>query len=309
MHIFKLNPKAQDFQNGCVVTIGNFDGVHLGHQKMLKKLLSIANTKHLPVVVVLFEPQPKEVFNPTQSPFRLFGLREKLSVMQDLGIDFVACINFTSAFATLSPEVFFHHYLKQKLHTKYLVIGEDFRFGSGRTGNVECLRHYAKQENIEFEVFDFHKISDTKVSSTMIRDFMLSNAFSEVEAFLGQPYFIMGKVGYGRQLGRQLGVPTANIAMQRYKSALNGVFCVKIEDCKSNQLWYGAANIGLRPTIGGQKRMLEVHLFDFYGSLYGHYLKVYILKKIRDEQKFSSLEALKQQLHLDIDFARQWCKC
>lgn len=309
MQIFKLDANAKDFHQGSVVTIGNFDGVHLGHQQMLKKLLSIAQAKNLPVMVILFEPQPKEFFNPTQAPFRLFGLREKLSVMQDLGIAYVACINFTHEFASLSPEVFFHDYLKLKLHAKYLVIGEDFRFGSGRSGDVASLHHFAKQEQIELEVFDFHKIADTKVSSTNIRTFMMSDAFSEVEKLLGQPYFIMGKVGYGRQLGRQLGVPTANIAMQRYKSALHGVFCVKIVDCQSNQQWYGVANIGLRPTVGGQKRMLEVHLFDFHESLYGHYLKVYILKKIRDEKKFSSLEALKQQLHQDIGFARQWCKC
>jgi riboflavin kinase/FMN adenylyltransferase len=309
MQVFKLARDCSDYQQGCVVTIGNFDGVHLGHQQMLKKLLNLAKQKKLPTLVVLFEPKPKEYFHPHQAPFLLYGLREKLEVMQSLGIDYVACLNFDLKMASLQPKDFFHEYLCKRLHVKHLVIGEDFCFGKGRAGNAQALGVLAGIEHVGFEVFDFHKIADTKVSSTQIRNLLIHSNFDEVSQLLGRPYFIMGRVGYGRQLGRQLGVPTANIAMQRYKSALHGVFCVKIVSCHSKKEWFGVANIGLRPTVGGHKRILEVHLFNFQGSLYGHYLQVFFLKKIRDEQKFSSLEALTQQIHEDIGFARQWCEC
>jgi riboflavin kinase/FMN adenylyltransferase len=308
MRIFKLRPTAPDLNHGTVLTIGNFDGVHIGHQRMIAHVLQKAEKLQLPLLVVLFEPQPKEYFAGKTAPIRLFGLREKLAVLQSLSVHYVACITFDSEFASHSPEDFYKHYLIQQFYARHIVIGEDFYFGKGRSGSPQQMQALSQVYDISFEVFQVHCVRDTKVSSTLIRDYLQNSAFNQVEELLSRPYFILGRVGYGRQLGRQLGFPTANIAMQRYKSALHGVFCVKISNCRSGQEWYGVANIGYRPTIGGHKRLLEVHLFDFQGSLYGEYLQVSFLQKIRNEQKFASIDALKQQIQHDICFAKQFCE-
>ena len=309
MRIFKLLPTAPELSHGSVLTIGNFDGVHIGHQRMLSHVLGVSKDLNLPVLVVLFEPQPKEYFVGKTAPIRLFGLREKLWALKSLGVHYVACITFDSEFASHSPEYFFAEYLIRQFRAKHIVIGEDFYFGKGRSGSPQQMLSLSHRHGVFFEIFQMHYVEQTKVSSTLIREYLEKSLFKQVEQLLLRPYFIIGRVGYGRQLGRQLGFPTANIAMQRYKSALHGVFCVKISICRSGQVWYGVANIGYRPTIGGQKkRMLEVHLFNFYGSLYGEYLQVSFLKKIRDEKKFASIDALKQQIEHDICLAKQFCE-
>ncbi len=308
MQIFKLASDAPDYKAGCVLTIGNFDGVHLGHQSMLGYLLNIARPKSAAVMVMLFEPQPKEYLNRETKPVRLFSLREKLWALQRLGVHYVACVSFDSVFSKTTPVLFFTEYVLKKCHASHVVVGEDFYFGYGRQGSAQCMQVMALNAGIPFDIYNIHRVNELKISSTLVRDHLSKGLFDAVEKCLGQPYFIIGRVGYGQQLGRQLGVPTANIALRHHQSTLNGVFCVRIVNCRTKQQWYGVANIGFKPTLGGNKRMLEAHLFDFQGSLYGEFLQVFFMHKLRSEKKFSSIEELKKQIHQDICMAKQLCE-
>ena len=306
MRVFQLNPNAKNYTENSVVTIGNFDGVHLGHQAIIEHSLKIAKKKSLPLMVMIFEPQPKEYFDFTNSPSRLFGLREKLHALKQLGVDYVVCMHFDANFSMLLPREFFLNILVDALHAKHIVIGKDFYFGRGRLGSPEAMLEMAINQQLALDIYDFHCVDDQRVSSTLVRNLLAAGKLDEAEQMLGHPYYMIGRVGYGQRLGHQLGVPTANISISRYKSALHGIFCVKIKSCHSDALWLGVANIGKRPTINGQKKILEVHLFDFQGSLYGEFLQVSFLHKLRDEMKFDSLDALKHQIHTDIQSAKHF---
>ena len=298
--IFKLNNTARDFTHGSVLTIGNFDGVHLGHQALLNSLKIAAERLQLPTMVVLFEPQPKEFFMGSQAPFRLFTLREKMHLLKNLQIDYVVCIAFNASWAALSASDFIHHFLIQKLHAKYMTIGPDFHFGRERHGTPQDFCNIAKLKNVQTDIFPVLEKDGEKISSTRIRQLCVENHFAEMEKCLGFPYFYLGRVAYGRQLAGSWGIPTANIRISAQKKGLNGVFCVKIKNCLHNSESVGVANIGLRPTIDGVQHMLEVHLLNENINLYGEFLQVFILNRLRDERRFSSLGALKQQIQLDV---------
>lgn len=302
MKIFKLNPD-QSLANGAVVTIGNFDGVHLGHQALVKHALARAHKQNLPVLVLLFEPQPKEFFYKKHAPLRLYGLREKLWVLKNIGVHYVARVGFNQDFANLSPQDFFM-FLQQQCHVKRLVIGPDFYFGQGRAGSPTAMQELARQAELPVEIYDFHHCQGERVSSTLIRQFLQQGDFAKVAHFLNQPYFILGRVIHGQQLGRKLGVPTANIRISHYKNALDGVFCVKIVSSCLKSTVFGVANLGYRPSVDGTKRLLEVHLFDCNQDLYGQFLQVFFLHKLRDEKKFDNLNDLKQQISNDVRRAR-----
>lgn len=287
-----------------MATIGSFDGVHLGHQAILRQLTQAAAAHQLPSVVIVFEPQPHEFFSGEKAPARLMRLREKIQALFAAGVERVLCVQFNTTLRNLSARQFIEQVLVQGLGIKYLVVGDDFRFGCDRKGDFTLLQQAGDE-------FGF-SVSDTctlllhgeRVSSTRIRHLLELGDFAQAEELLGHPYSITGRVGYGQQLGRRLGVPTANIHLWRYRSPLHGVFTVTVA-LQDGKTYAGVANVGVRPTVNGDKKpLLEVHLFDFSNSLYGAVMKVVFHHKLRNEQKFASLEDLKAQLQIDVAQAK-----
>jgi riboflavin kinase/FMN adenylyltransferase len=291
---------------GCVATIGSFDGVHLGHQVILQQLIQVARTQGLPAVVIVFEPQPHEFFVGDKAPARLMRMREKLDALWAAGIDKVLCLNFNETLRNLSAEQFIDRVLVQGLAIKHLVVGDDFRFGCDRKGDFALLQ--TKGAEYGFAVTDTHtlEVDGERVSSTRIRHLLEAGDFVQAEKLLGKPYGIYGRVVYGKQLGRQLGVPTANVNLRRYRSPLHGVFAVTAIFTDGAQV-QGVANIGVRPTVNGLKKpLLEVHLFNFSRTIYGEVIDVVFHHKVREEKKFASLDELKVQLQTDISQARKF---
>jgi riboflavin kinase/FMN adenylyltransferase len=294
------NIKSQ--HRGCVLTIGKFDGIHKGHQAVLANLVEKAKALALPSAVMVFEPQPEEVFSPAQAPARLSRLRDKYEALKALGIDRLICVNFSKKFASQSPEQFVVDLLINHLGVNFLVVGDDFRFGHKRQGDFEYLQQAAKQFNFDVVSTQSFRVDNSRISSTAVRDALSSGNFEKAKNMLGRPFSISGKVVHGEKNGRTIGFPTANILLRRHKTPLHGVFAVRV-------LWQGAwlkgvANLGSRPTLAGQKLQLETHVFDFSEDLYGQRLHVEFISKIRDETKFDSFEQLKQQIKEDAKLAR-----
>lgn len=297
----------RSWHRGSVATLGSFDGVHLGHKAILKRLVEIAKEKQLPSVVIIFEPQPQEFFLGDKAPARLMRLREKVQALLNEGVDRVLCLTFNQRFRSLSAMEFIEQVLIQGIDVKHLVIGDDFRFGCDRRGDFALLQSVGNERG--FKVTDTHtlEVQSERVSSTRIRQCLENGNFAEAEMLLGKPYSISGRVAYGQQLGRQLGVPTANLHLRRYRSPLQGVFAVTAQ--LRGKLIQGVANIGVRPTVNGDKKLLlEVHLFDFSQKIYGQVMDVMFHKKLRSEKKFASLDELQQQLQKDIHEAKEFFK-
>lgn len=294
------------WHRGCVATIGSFDGVHLGHQAILRQLAQAAEAHQLPSVVIIFEPQPHEFFSGDKAPARLMRLREKIQALFAAGVNRVLCVEFNDALRRLSAQEFIDQVLVRGLDIKHLVVGDDFRFGCDRKGDFALLQ--AEGEARGFSVSDTCTLllHGERVSSTRIRHLLELADFAGAEELLGRPYSITGRVGYGQQLGRKLGVPTANIHLWRYRSPLHGVFAVTAR-LKDGAVYNGVANVGVRPTVNGDKKpILEVHLFDFASVIYGTMIDVVFHKKLRDEQRFPSVEALQVQLQHDIKQAQDF---
>ncbi len=291
------------FDKGVVATIGNFDGVHLGHQNLIKVLRNKADALKLPLVLILFEPQPREYFQEDKAPARLSSLREKLAVLGDCQIDYIYCIKFDDIVAQTTATDFAHHYLFSMLNVKHLVVGEDFRFGENREGDVSLLKSLSSEYACEVQVYSDFCINEERISSTKIRTALQEGALETAAKYLGRPYSICGRVMHGDKRGRQWGIPTANLGLHRLSVPLQGVFAVQAL-IASQQLVYGVANIGKRPTVDGSKNILEVHLFDFDQSIYGELVQVFFLHKLRDEVKFTSVDALIAQIYDDIAVAK-----
>lgn len=293
---------------GCVATIGAFDGVHHGHQAVLGHLLDKSRELGLPSVVILFEPLPREYFAPLQAPARLMNFREKFAALKRLGVDRVLRVRFQPSLQMMSADEFIRRIFVEGLGVRYVVVGDDLRFGHDREGDFQFMQERGAE--LGFEVMHTATLgySGTRVSSTRIREALAIADFGLAEQLLGRPYAMSGKVVYGKQLGRTLGSPTANLALQRLRAPLNGVFAVRVHEV-DGQVRCGVANIGTRPTLGESiKAVLEIHLLDFHGDLYGKRIDVTFHHKIRDEQKFESLDALKQQIHKDIASGREFFK-
>jgi len=299
--IANLKPHHQ----GCVVTIGNFDGVHRGHQVLLKQIRQKSDALGVRSMLICFEPQPKEYFDEYSAPARLTRFREKVYLLEQYGVDIVFCMQFNDSTRNMQPETFVEM-LVGKIGVKSLFLGDDFRFGQGRGGNYETL--VAAGERYGFEVSNLRTMTlgDDRVSSTRIRECLAEGEFEEAEALLGHEYFIMGKVVYGRQLGRTLDAPTANIQLHRYRAPISGVYAVELDGL--GKRLQGVANVGVRPTLNEavMKPALEVHLFDFAENIYGRNVEVIFRHKIRDEIKFDGLEALKTAIAQDIESARNY---
>ncbi|MFV0574321.1 MAG: bifunctional riboflavin kinase/FAD synthetase [Vibrio sp.] len=301
--------------NGCVLSIGNFDGVHLGHQQVLNQLAEQARKLNLPAVVMTFEPQPMEFFAKLAAPARLTRLRDKFVQLEKSKIDRLLCVNFNQAFADQSPEDFISELLVKRLGVKFLVVGDDFCFGKNRKGSFADLQKAAQKYN--FQVVNTQSFcmpasvtqqddESVRVSSTAIRQALANDDLASAANMLGRDYSINGRVSHGRKLGRTIGFPTANIPLKRTVSPVSGVYVVSVKGADNKAEIGGVANIGNRPTVNGVRQQLEVHLFDFKQNLYGQQLEVVLLKKIRNEQKFDSFELLKQQIELDAQAARVW---
>lgn len=297
-----LRPRHQ----GCVATIGNFDGVHLGHQAIFAQLAEQAVRFRLPRLVVTFEPQPMEFFaGPKPPPARLMRLREKLLALDGLGIERVLCLEFEHRLATLPAAVFIDDLLVSRLGVRYLVVGDDFRFGHRRSGDFNLLCEAGRQHG--FEVVDnrSYLVDGERVSSTRIRQALAQGDLEQAARLLGRPYDMNGRVAHGDRIGRTIGFPTANIHLHRRATPVYGVYAVLMSGADL-QLWPGVANIGRRPTVQGTREQLEVHLLDFQGDLYGQHVKVDFMHYLRPEQRFESLEALRRQIQRDVRQARSY---
>jgi riboflavin kinase/FMN adenylyltransferase len=291
---------------GCVATIGNFDGVHLGHQAVFRHLREKGAELGLPTTVVTFEPQPQEYFMPEAAPARLTRMREKLRVLRDLGIDRVVVLEFGLKMAALTADEFVQELLVQGLGVRYLFVGDDFRFGRGRTGDIGLLREAGRAHGFGVADINTFLVGEERVSSTRIREMLANGDLERVEHYLGRPYRICGRVAHGEKRGRSIGFPTANIDLHRRVSPLLGVYAVVVHGL-GDEARAGVANIGVRPTVAGEgQTLLEVHLFDFSGTIYGAHVEVEFRKKLRVERRFDSFEDLKQQIQRDVESARKF---
>lgn len=287
---------------GCVATIGTFDGVHHGHQMLLAHLTAKSQELDSPSLLVTFEPQPREYFEHTPVPARLTRFREKIHLLQGTGIDRVLCIPFNERTRLIPAREVIERFLVGLLGVRYVVVGDDFHFGKDREGNYATLKQAGDEFGFGVSHVGTLTFDHERVSSTRIREVLGAGEFELAEKLLGRPYFIMGRVVYGQQLGQTIGVPTANIRLQRYKAALNGVFAVTVDGLGPTRL--GAANIGVRPTVGGKEPLLEVHVLDFDEVVYGRLLTVTLRRKIREERWFPSMEALRVEIERDIEKTR-----
>jgi len=282
------------------LAIGNFDGVHLGHQGILKRLSEVSVARSLSPSLLTFEPHPREFFTPDNAPARLTSIREKLELFADHGVAQCYICHFDAAFAAMSAETFTHEVLRHSLDTRCVLVGEDFRFGAKRAGTT----HDLQQAGIVVENLPDVQVDGIRVSSTAARQALAAGNLAQAKRLLGRDYSISGHVVHGDKLGRELGYPTANVQMQHDNPPLTGIYAVKLGGLQSGEL-SGVASLGVRPTMKQDgKPTLEVHLFDFDQNIYGQHVQVKFLKKIRDEAKFPNLESLKQQIALDEQAAR-----
>jgi riboflavin kinase / FMN adenylyltransferase len=287
----------------AALTIGNFDGVHLGHQAMLRRLKAAAKTQGLRAAVLTFEPHPRELFNPTQAPTRLTSLREKLELLAQEGIEHTHVQRFDRAFAAMSPADFVRH-LIEFFRARWVLVGEDFRYGARRAGDLPQLQAAGAAQGFVVEAMPTVATAGVRVSSSAIRAALAAGDLKKAEELLGRTYSISGRVVRGLQLGRKLGFPTANVQMKHNRPPLMGIYAVRVHGVRRKAL-DGVASIGLRPTVDTSgKTTLEAHIFDFDEDIYGAHVRVEFLAKIRDEEKYADLEALKAQIARDCAAAR-----
>jgi riboflavin kinase/FMN adenylyltransferase len=286
------------------LTVGNFDGIHRGHQTLLQRLLAGARSRGLQACVLSFEPHPREFFAPQAAPTRLTSLREKLELLAAHGVERTHVQRFDRAFASLAPEAFVEQVLAKRLKARWLLIGEDFRFGAKRAGDVALLRNLARSYGYEVEILPAVAQAGVRVSSSTVRAALARGDLDAAEGLLGRAYSISGRVVHGRKLGRELGYATANVQLKHNRPPLSGIYAVRVHGVGTSSR-EGVASLGVRPTITASGRsVLEVHLFDFTADLYGAHMRVEFLHKIRDEAKYSDLDALKAQIGRDCDAAR-----
>jgi len=295
MQVFRHMPTV--LQSPCALTIGNFDGMHLGHQALLRQLTETAKKLNISSAVMTFEPHPREFFAPESAPPRLSSIREKLEYFAEAGIEKTYVCRFNRRLAGLTPQEFMQTILRKSLNANSILVGEDFRFGAMRAGSILDFIE-AKFNLISLPQIDLNAV---RVSSTRVRNALASGDLQMAQLLLNRPYSISGKVVHGAKRGRQLGFPTANVHMRHERPALTGVYAVKLDGLNS------VANLGMRPTIAGvSKLMLEVHVLDFNKNLYDKHVHVEFFHKIRDEMKFDDLDALKAQIAKDVVVAKNY---
>ena len=291
---------------GCVVTIGAFDGVHLGHQAVIRHLLEKSAELGLPSTIIVFEPLPREYFSPLQAPARIMSFREKFFALRDLGVDRLLRVRFNERLRGMSAQQFVDDIFVAGLGVRYVVLGDDFRFGNDREGDLEFIRQQGPRYGYEARPTPTLSMDGERVSSTRIREALEQADFAEAARLLGRPYSISGKVVYGRQLGQTLGTPTANLELRRLRAPLNGVYAVQVSGAGLEGA-LGVANVGVRPTVDDSiKANLEVHLLDREIGLYGQHIEVTFRHKLREEKKFGSVDELRENIARDIENTRAW---
>ena len=290
--------------HGCVATIGNFDGVHLGHRALIDQLAALGRERDAPTTLVTFEPQPLEFFAGENAPPRLTRLREKLTALHALPLDRVALLRFDARLCAMSPVEFVESFLVAGLGVRVVVAGGDFRFGHRGEGNFDLLLSLGERHGFEVVRRETCRVRGGRVSSSWIRDALANDELEIARELLGRPYTVSGRVAHGDRRGRTIGFPTLNIAIARRRPALRGVYAVRVAGLESREL-DGVANLGTRPTVDGSGVVLEVHVFDWSGNAYGRCIDVGFVAKIRDERKFDSLEALKSRIGRDSARARE----
>ena len=285
------------------VTIGNFDGVHRGHQLVIRQLRGVAAAANLPTVVIIFEPQPIEFFAPDKAPKRLARFRDKIAYLKAQHIDYLLCLHFDADLAALSAEDFVQRILIDSLQTRHLVIGDDFHFGHQRQGNFSFLQQNSERFGFRVDETETLMQDGERVSSTRVRDCIQQEDFKRAAALLGRPYSLSGRIAHGQKLGRQLGYPTINIKMGDKTLIVKGIFAVRVKGI-DNQPLRGVASIGTRPTVNGVDTILEVYILDFNRDVYGYRVEVEFLHKIRNEEKFDSLDELTAHIAQDTAKAK-----
>ncbi|MCK9609061.1 MAG: bifunctional riboflavin kinase/FAD synthetase [Methylomonas sp.] len=296
----------EPLRDGCVLTIGNFDGLHLGHRRVIERVAAHGRRLQLPTVAMVFEPQPLEYFLGDHAPSRLTRLREKVIQFAKLPIDELLVLPFNRRLADYDAEQFICDILVDSLNIKHLVIGDDFHFGKARRGNFTLLQHRGEEYGFAVESTDSFELDGLRISSTLIRDALGEGDLSQAKLLLGRDYSVCGRVAHGDKRGRELGFPTANLQMFRKNTPLVGVFAVTMTGLDGREL-SGVANLGNRPTVDGSaKAVLETHLFDFNQDIYGRYVEVHFKARLRDEVRFDSLAALQAQITRDVKAAQDF---
>lgn len=289
---------------GSVATIGAYDGLHLGHQQLLQRVLDASKKRGLPAVVMSFEPMPQEFFSATSPPARLMRFREKFEALADFGIDIFFCPRFDDAMKSIASDTFIRQILVHTLNVRQLVVGDDFRFAAGRQGTLEHLRRAGRALQFGIERVPSVVASGERVSSTTIRAALDGGDLAHASRLLGRPYRMSGKIIRGARLGRTLGFPTANVNLMRRQSAVMGIFAVRVSGL-GHEVYDAVASVGTRPTFGGTRPILEVHLFDFDEDIYGAYIHVDFIARLRSEEKFDDIDKLVEQMHRDSAQARE----
>lgn len=286
-----------------VVTLGNFDGIHLGHQKIFEKVINAAKKRDGESVVITFEPHPLKILSPKQCPPLLTPFKKKMMLMEKTGIEKVLCLRFTRSFSHISPADFVKRILLKKVGAKKIIIGYNYRFGKGKTGNVESLKAICADSGIEVEVVEPLTVDHTVVSSSKIRELIREGEVERASKLLGRDYLVIGRVIRGTHRGHDLGFPTANLEMTEELYPKLGVYAVRVE--WQHQFFNGLANIGFNPTFDTKVLTLEIHILNFNYEVYGDEIQVSFIRRIRDEIRFPSLEELINQIQKDIEWAKE----
>jgi len=303
MKIFRGIPPVSE-RVPCALTIGNFDGVHRGHQALLQQVVAAARARSLSPAVMTFEPHPREFFTPHDAPARVANLRDKIAALEACGIERVFVMHFNRRFASMSAETFIDTVLVAGCEARWLAVGDDFRFGSKRAGDVALLRARAPACGYEVGQIATVTVDGERVSSSAVRAALLAGDLARAERLLGRPYSITGRVLHGAKLGRTIGFPTLNLRIAHKRPAVHGVFAVRVFGI-DEKTWPGVASVGLRPTIEESGRwLLEVHLFDFAASIYGRMVRVEFVQRLRDEEKYGTLDQLTEAIRNDAAQAR-----
>lgn len=303
MKVFRGTPRLSD-RVPCALTIGNFDGVHRGHQALLNRVLAAARGRQLASAVMTFEPHPREFFAPKRAPARVANLRDKVAAFDRCGIEHVFIQHFGRRFSNLAPDAFIEDVLLAGCAMRWLLVGDDFRFGAKRAGDTGLLADYAARGAFDLEVMPTISENGERISSTAVREALAAGDLARASVLLDRAYTISGRVLHGRKLGRSLGFPTLNLKIEHAHPALQGIFAVRVH-CLTERAIAGVASIGVRPTVDDAERwLLEVHLFDFADAVYGRLVTVEFVKKLRDEQKYETLGALSAAIRDDAARAR-----
>ena len=303
MRVFHGLPRPAD-RRACALSIGNFDGVHRGHRALLQRVVEVARQRNLDAAAMTFEPHPREYFAPEQAPARIANLRDKIEGFRQTGIDRVFVQHFNRDFASLTAEQFIRQILTDGCQARYLLVGDDFRFGARRAGDVALLRQFGPGCGFTVEQIAAVLLGGERVSSSRIRAALSAGNLELTADLLGHPYAISGRVLHGSKLGRQLGFPTLNLRVAHRRPALHGIYAVRVHGIAANPL-RGVASVGIRPTVDDSGRwLLEVHLFDFSDEVYGRLIQVQFVQKLRDEERFDSIQELTAAIRRDADRAR-----